>query len=49
MKKMHYKKVQRGNSGGVAWTLRTSKMDIFATIFNGFVNCCCKAFDLRCL
>ena len=28
---------------------RTSKMEIFVTIFNGFVNYCCKALHLRYL
>ena len=27
----------------------TSKMESFATIFNGFVNYCCKALHLRLL
>ena len=47
-KKCNMEKVQDGNSRRVARTLRTSKMESFATVFNGFVNCC-EAPHLRCL
>ena len=44
------KQVQHGNSRDVARTPRTSKMEGFAAVFNGFVNYyCCKALHLRCL
>ena len=40
------KKVKHGNSRDVVRTLQTSRMESFATMFNGFVNYCCKAFHL---
>ena len=42
-------KVQLWNSRNLARAPRTSKMESFAKIFNGFVNYCCKALNLRCL
>ena len=45
-------KVQHGNSRGIARTPPpppTSDMESFVTIFNGFVDYCCKVLHLRCL
>ena len=48
-KKCDMENVQYENSRGVARNPQTSKMESFVTIFNGFVNYCCKAFHLRCI
>ena len=43
------KKVQHGNSRGIARTPTNIEDAELLTIFNGFVNYCCKALHLKCL
>ena len=42
MKKCNMEKVQHENSRGVGTTSRTSKIENFATMFNGFDSYFCK-------
>ena len=49
MKKCNMEKVQHENSRGVTRSPRTSKMENFAAVFNGFGNYCCKSLHRRCL
>ena len=49
IKKVQLEKVEHGNSSGVVKTKQTSKMESFATIFEGFGNRCCKTLYHRCL
>ena len=48
-KKCNMEKVQHENSRGVTRSPRTSKMENFAAVFNGFGNYCCKSLHRRCL
>ena len=47
MKKCNMEKVQHENSRGAGTTSRTSKIENFATMFNGFDSYFCKPLHRR--